>query len=249
MSDAIVKHVEPDAPIAFGQKAQIDAIRRRIVSMIPGASEAPADVIWAAAQLAVMHQLNPFNGEIYIAKMGSRKVGNAWVDEWRALIGVKGLRKKAREQALFMTEERELDREEVKRLRRADYHGDDIGVEVTLYRMDIAAQCKHLGIEYRPVKSIGFWRGVAKTKQDGTPIPDNIPNTWTAYQVAAKRAEVDAIKKAFDLTLNVADPAMEGDEDIIDGMSRQIGQYERDHAIMQASDQETDENGDVLWAN
>jgi hypothetical protein len=218
--------------VHLGERDAIQQIRDRIVSMMPGAAEAPPDVVWAAAQLAVAHELNPFNGEIYIMSTGRKKVGNQWVDDYRAHVGVKGLRKKAREQAEFMTEFRDMTEDEVKRHRRGDYEPDDIGVECTLYRLDVAQTCARIGIPYKPVIAVGFWRKRAKyNKKNQSWSPDNTPNTWSDHQVAKKRAEINAIKEAFDLTLNVADPSVAGDENTVDVLSRRIESHDRDHAI------------------
>lgn len=222
------------APAGFGSKLDVQAIRDRIMAMMPGAAGAPADVVWAAAQLAVAHRLNPFNGEIYIMPTGRKQDANGqWVDDWRAHVGVKGLRKKAREQAEFMTEFRDMTPDEVRAYRRGDYDPQDIGVECTLYRLDVAQSAKRAGLPYVPFRAVGFWRVKAvysnKTK---TWSEDNIPNTWTAQQVAKKRAEINAIKEAFDLTVEVADPAATGESATFEVIEHQLQQEKRDAALV-----------------
>lgn len=237
-------------PAGFGDRKAIAAIRDRILRMIPGAQDAPADVVWAAAQLAVAYRLDPFNGEIYIMKIGSKKVGEKWEDDYRAHVGIKGLRKKAREQALFMTESRLLSADEVKAARRGDYDPGDIGVECTLWRMDIARQCKQLGIPFKPVIATGFWRVKAKlNRKDNRWEPDNIPNTWTAHDVADKRAEINAIKKAYDLTINVADPSLVDEDEAVRVIGAQAEAEVRHRAPVQRDEYTIDENGDFIFAS
>ena len=235
-------------PAGFGNKHAIAAVRDRIMSMMPGAATAPPDVVWAAAQLAVAYKLDPFNGEIYIMKIGSRKIGNQWIDDYRAHVGIKGLRKKAREQAQFMTEFRDLSPEEVKIARRGDYDPDDVGVECTLWRLDIAQQCARLNIPYKPFKATGYWRVKAQYRRNENKWePDGIPNTWTAHDVAEKRAEINAIKRAYDLTIDVADPAAVNDEDTVEVIGHRIASHDRDHAGFVERNDNREVDGDILF--
>lgn len=210
-------------------QAQIERVRERIIRLIPNAGEAPPDVVMAAAQLAIAYHLDPFSGEIQIIPTGSKKVGEHWVTEYRAHVGIKGLRKKAREQAHFMTEFRTLTADETKASRREQFDPLDIGVECTLYRMDIAQQCQRLGMEYKPFRGTGFWRAKAVKRSDGWK-PDNIPNTWTAHDVAEKRAEINAIRKAYDLTISVADPAAIDEDQAIQVLDERVEVIEQDRA-------------------
>jgi hypothetical protein len=239
----------------FGDRGEIAAVRQRMLAMSPKANEAPQSVVFAAAQLAVALGLNPLNGELYIANMGSKKY-----PDWQALIGVKGWRKKAREQSNFMAHERDMTAEEVKAHRGDLYHLEDVGVEVTLYRMDVAAQAKFLGIPYQPVKATGFWRKVARMKDvyvngqktgEQEPIEDNVPETWSRRDVAAKRAEVNAIKKAYDLRFGVYvaddDPAAGVDATFAE-LGRLIAMKERDEAPMAEPNLRREADGDIIYA-
>ena len=246
MTEMILRESTDISPAGFGQKATVAAIRDRIVAMMPGAADAPPDVQWAAAQLAVLHKLNPFNGEIYVIRLGKKKVGNQWVDDWRTHVGVKGLRTLARRQANFMTEERELSPEEVKHLRRDNYDPKDVGVEVTLWRLDVARECKELGIPYAPVKATGFWRVKAQYhRQNSEWMPDSVPNTWNEYDVAAKRAEINAIKKGFDMVIDVGDPSIENDVEVL---GEQVASMERDEAPIMQRELTYEEDGELLYA-
>ena len=259
-NELAVRQPDAIAPVdGFGNNVDVEGIRSRMIAMVPGAVECPPDVVLAAAQLAVMHRLNPFNGEIMIIKLGRKKnAAGQWVDDYRAHIGIKGLRKKAREQAQYMTDVRDLSPAEVQALRRDQYDADDIGVEVAVYRMDLVHQCKALGIQYRPFRATGFWRKKAQAidvyennKSTGKKEwkSDPIPNTWTARDVAEKRAEVSALKKAFDLNIEVVDPSIEGEHEDVRILSAEIAQHDRDNAgFLEARPYTEEEDGDVLWA-
>ena len=67
-------------------KQQLAEVNNRIKVMLPGGAKLSNDERFALAQIAVVHGLDPFNGEVwYIPGRGP-------------MIGIKGLRKKAREQ-------------------------------------------------------------------------------------------------------------------------------------------------------
>ena len=231
----------------LGDKHAIAEVRKRIMEMMPGAAGLPESVQWAAAQMAVAYKLNPFNGEIYIIPLGKKKAESGqWVEQYAPYVGVKGLRKLARRIANFMTEFRQLEDEEVKSYRRDLYDPADVGVEITLWRLDVAIQCKAAGLEYKPIKTVGFWRKKARfNKKAKTWSHDNIPETWTARSVAEKRAEVDAIKRAFDMSLPVADPSIAEVHDEIEFEARAV---ERDRAFVQRSAPVIEANGDMVFS-
>lgn len=244
------------APIKhMGDRSEILAVRGRLLSMMPGAAAFPDPVLWAAAQLAVAYRLDPFNGEIYIAKMGVERVGNDWVEKYAPIIGIKGFRALARRQSHYVIEQpvRELDADEVKRYRGEEYDPEDVGVEIRLFRLDIAGQCQRLNIPYYPTVARGFWRKKAKAKKDrqGEIVAytaDSIPETWTRHEVAEKRAEKAAIVKAFDLRVPVetlADESFDFDVEV----ERMIDDHDRAQAIPAQRDNViVEEDGDVLYA-
>lgn len=235
----------------LGNRMEIEAVQKRIMSMMPGAKSAPTEVVWAAAQLAVAYRLDPFNGELYIMPVGRKKDENGnWGEDYRTHIGIKGQRKIARRKAEFNLSVREMSPEEVKRFRREDYDPSDIGVEVTVIRLDLARQFKEVGVQYTGSVGRGFWRVKAKfNKQEKVWEKDNIPNTWTAYEVAEKRAEVNALKKAFDMDFDVADPALVEDDDVVETMSVKIANHDRGNAMMaERNNYIVEEDGDILMA-
>lgn len=235
----------------LGNRLEIEAVQKRIMSMMPGAKNAPSEVVWAAAQLAVAYRLDPFNGELYIMPVGRKQDANgAWGDEYRTHIGIKGQRKIARRKAEFNLSVREMSPEEVKRFRRDDYEPDDIGVEATVVRLDLARKFKDAGVQYTGSVGRGFWRVKAKyNKGEKKWDADNIPNTWTAYEVAEKRAEVNALKKAFDMDFDVADPAAVEDEDVVEIMATKVAEHDRSRAMVaERRNYIVEPDGDILMA-
>jgi len=234
----------------LGDRDQIAAIHSRLASMMQLPADVPADVVWAAAQIAAAHHLDPFVGELYIMPTGAKKneTTGQWEQQYRAHVGVRGLRKIAREQANFTAKLTMMDEDEVQRYRRDMYHPDDIGVRCTLWRLDVARECKDAGIPYEPVVGVGFWRTKAQwsgSKKEWQ--PDNIPNTWTAQQVAEKRAEINAIKLAYDLVLDVADPGVVDDE-ALEYIQYKIHDEEERTFLPAPREYQVEDDGDILFA-
>jgi len=179
-------------------KQQLIDVNKRIEVMLPGGSKLNQNERLALAQIAVAHGLDPFNGEVwYIPGRGP-------------MIGIKGLRKKAREQVAgnFWIDFREItDADERKR------YGIDAGAlafEARLFDSenvrtycDMISTMTKSGIPWQDVKvmigekpytsGIGVLRPTEQTKME-------------RVQCAMKRAEADALKRRFDvpfgLTIN-----------------------------------------------
>lgn len=239
------------APAPYlGDRSLIAEIKRRITAMTQMPADTPDHVIWQFAQVCTAHQLNPFTGEVYIIELGKRKDGQTgrWEKQYAVHVGVKGLRKMARRQANYQMQSRRLDAEEVRQYRRSDYDVKDVGYEVEIYRLDVARECKDAGIAYLPTKGIGFWRAKARyDKYEKSWKSDIVPETWSPDQVAEKRAEVSALKKAFDIELAVGDPSYEGVA-VIEDMEQRIESYDRDHALPVEKEVQYEEDGNVLFA-
>lgn len=204
MDDKKPQEIQVIQPRHMGDKAEIRGTNERLLALIPGAADFPRSVVLAAAQIAVMYRLDPIMGEIAIAKMGSKKVNNQWIDQYQPMITLRGHRVLAHRQSNYTCNAQLLEKNHVKFYRGELYDEGDIGVEVTLWRLDVARECKESGVPYQPVKGLGFWRVKARARKDNNGkvthyTPDEIPETWSAYQVAEKRAELTAIRKAYDL--------------------------------------------------
>lgn len=256
MSSSETQAIQTVNPRHLGSREEIVVVRNRIVSMLPNSHDLPEEIQWSLAQMAVAYRLDPFNGEIYVAKLGREKVAgtqNDWRDRYQVVIGIRGLRALARRQANYVVSPvRVMDAEEVKDFRRQEYDPQDLGVEIKVYRLDIASQCKMLDIPYHPSVGRGFWRAKAAAIKDKTGKitgwrPDNIPETWTAHEVAEKRAERNALAKAFDLRVpdNLTDASYDFDADLVSVADDR----DRDRAIMQPPSRVVvEEDGEILYA-
>ena len=172
-------------------RQMLSNVNERIKALLPGGAKLQVNERLALAQIAVAHGLDPFNGEVwYIPGRGP-------------MIGIKGLRKKAREQVTgnFWIDFREItDAEDRKRY---SIDPDAIAFEARLFDSEnILTYCgmvermTKVGIPWESVKAmlgdkpytsgIGVLRKAEQTKME-------------RVQCAMKRAEADAIKRRFDV--------------------------------------------------
>ncbi len=182
-------------------KQQLQDVNKRIAIMLPGGSKLQENERYALAQIAVVHGLDPFNGEVwYIPGRGP-------------MIGIKGLRKKAREQVQgnFWIDFREItDAEERKR------YGIDAGAiafEARIFDSEnIRTYCDMIALMTKPTNLGGPglpWEAV-KEMIGSKPYTSGIgvlrPTEQTKMervQCAMKRAEADALKRRFDIPFGI----------------------------------------------
>lgn len=221
----------------FSSDEKIAGLVRRMRFMIPGAEKAPDATVWNAAQLATIHRLDPFSGDINCYEIAGKWLVNVGVSAWRRV---------AQRQAKYTHKFRALTPEEVKSLRGADYDPADVGVECTIWRLDTARECKELGIPYEPVIACGLWRTKAYRVQNEWK-PDNIPNTETPQSVAQRRSEKKALKIAFILDFPTDDPPDNTSWRVAE-VERQISAEERNRAPVVHPEPNREENGDLVFA-
>lgn len=178
-------------------KQQLLDVNKRIETMLPGGSKLSVNERYALAQIAVAHGLDPFNGEVwYIPARGP-------------MIGIKGLRKKAREQVQgnFWIDFREIvDADERKR------YGIDAGAiafEARLFDSEnIRTYCDMIALMTKPTNLGGpglTWEAVkdmigSKPYTSGIGVLRPAEQTkMERVQCAMKRAEADALKRRFDV--------------------------------------------------
>jgi hypothetical protein len=200
---------------ALVAQAQLTAMQEQVLRTVPGAKDAPLEVILGACILAHTLNLNIAAGEVYIGTFGSVKdeATQKWVKQYSYGVGVKGARVLADREARWQVDYRTLEPDEAARLRGPDYDPGDIGVEATLVRYDDAMMAQRAGVKYQPRKAVGWYRVKARFNSYKKEwVSDQIPNTWTAQDVAEKRAEVSVLKKAFSwgskADVRLVDPAM-----------------------------------------
>lgn len=180
----------------FGKRDALRELDQRIELMLPG--KLNKNERFALAQGAIAHDLDPFNGEIWI------------IPNRGLMIGVKGLRKKAREQIKnkgnFWIDFRVIDNiDERKTLQIAD---GSLAFEARLF--DTENVLTYTGLVERMLKAGMPWE-VVKGMLGDKPYTSGIgefkrgeSTKMTPVQCAMKRAEADALKRRFDVPFGLA---------------------------------------------
>lgn len=244
--EATSKAAAIQPPALYGEDVQIASLVRRVRKLIKGAEAAPDAIIWRGCQIATMHHLDIFSGDIWIypAYEGCKD------DEWIVDVGVSAWRRAAQRQAKYTTAFTVLSPEETKARIGETHTPEDVAVECKLYRLDVARECKELGIPYEPVVSYGFWRKNARKKRNGEYMADQLANTETKADKAQKRAEKKALRIAF--SLDYPDERLLDVEQnqwrVADELQRLAGQEERSRQAPAKPEIRREENGDILWA-
>lgn len=187
----------------WGTRDEVRELTERLQLMLPGGKNLNQNDVRALAQGAVAHGLDPLNGEI-------------WMIQGRGLmIGVKGLRKKAREQVQgnFWIEFREIiNAEERQRYGIAD---GALAFEARLFDSEnirtyteAVGMMTKAGIPWEAVKDmIGckpYTSGIGVLKPTE-------PTKMERVQCAMKRAEADALKRRFDVPFGLMQGVEEDD--------------------------------------
>jgi len=240
-----IAETKPQPTALYGNSDRITALANRMRHMIPGATDAPDHAIWKAAQIAHLHKLDPFSGDVQIYSVYK----NPRPDQWIVNVGISAWRRAAQRQSRYQCQFREMAPEELQAL-NYQYHPDDVGIECSLYRLDVARECNELGIPYEPARAVGLYRNQAYfVKGDGWK-PDQIPNTETPRSVAQRRSEKKALKIAFSLdypeegTLPDTDTQWE----IVDDIEERVQREEKVRAPLHREEPNREEDGDLLYA-
>ena len=188
--------------VVWDSRDNVRELASRLKLMTPGGSKLGENELLALAQGAVAHGLDPLNGEI-------------WMIPGRGLmVGVKGLRKKAREQVQgnFWIDFREIvNPEERKRLGIGDgamaFEAHLFDSENIRTYAETVERLMKAGIPWEAVKDMVG----AKPYSIGLGILKPGENTkMERVQCAMKRAEADALKRRFDVPFGIA---LESDEE------------------------------------
>jgi len=245
MNETIMTDAKYQPTAIYGHDEHIAGLVRRMRFMIPGAQDAPAAIIWKAAQIAHMHRLDPFSGDIQIYSIYKNPPPDD-PSKWILNIGISAWRRAAQRQAKYSAIFRPLTPEEIKAI-HPNHHPADVGSECTLYRLDVARECHALGITYMPTVAMGIWRKHAyQTGHEWH--ADQIPNTETPASVATRRAEKKALKIAFSLDYPDDQNFDTQQWSVVEATERQLAQEERLRATPAKPEIPRSENGDILWA-
>jgi hypothetical protein len=236
-------------PALYNHDERIASLVRRMRFMMTGAATAPDPVVWRAAQLCAIHNLDPFGtGDIYIWSPYGENCADP--KKWIVHVGIAAWRRKAQDQAKYNIDPRLMRAEEVAAIRRELYHPDDVGVEMTLWRLDVARECRNLGIPYTPIVTQGIWRVNAYKENGGTYKPDQLANTETKEEKARKRAEMKALRIAFHLDMPTDEDLADAEANwrIIQDLEQITTTEERLRAMPHKPDLNCEPDGDILWA-
>lgn len=190
----------------WGSRDEVRELNARLTTMalsLPGGARLDRQSILALAQASIAHNLNPLNGEIWIIP-GSG-----------LMIGIKGLRKKAREQlgegGNFEVSYRLIVNAEEKAA--LNIPAAAIAYEATL--TDSVSIETYVQQNERLLTKGMPWEKVAEmmgprpcSKGIGFALPTEKSKMGTA-QLAMKRAEAHVIKQKFDVNFAEVDPADE----------------------------------------
>lgn len=180
----------------FGARVDIRELAERIQMMMPGGASYTLPEALTLAQIAIAHNLDPFNGEVWLIK--NEKTGKVL----GALIGIKGHRKHAKVQSTYWGDfHRITDPTEYNAPERSivfEYHiRDEMTMEAYTKRLEklVAIDMKldeaQKTVGKAPVTvGIGIWEPGEKTKMKPA-------------QCAMFRAEKDALKRRFDVKFKI----------------------------------------------
>ena len=242
---AVTKHQPAEL---YQASEKIIALADRMRKMIPGAADAPPSAVWKAAQIATLHRLDPFSGDIWVypAYKGCKD------EEWIVDTGVGAWRRAAQRTAKYSIKFELLTDDETAARIGENYTPGDVGYKAMVWRLDVARECKELDIPYEPTTAYGFFRNRARYIQSRKEwFSDQLANTETKEDKAQKRAEKKALRMAF--TLEFADEIAAGDESewtvaMQQRIEDKVTSEERARAMVQREEPNREEDGDVIWA-
>ena len=165
----------------YGERDTLSEMTYRIKQCVPGGTRLQDNEVKSLAQVALATGLNPFTGEIwYIPGKGP-------------MAGIKGLRRRAREQSTYSVTLRAMRNSEPE---EHNIKPGDVGRICELFRHDVLQKAVEINkaagemvIPVKPLLGVGIWR-------KGDQVASSKSATW----MADKRAEADALRRGFDLT-------------------------------------------------
>lgn len=165
----------------YGEREALEEMLYRVKHCVPNGKRLKDAEVLSLAQVALATGLDPFTGEIwYIPGKGP-------------MAGIKGLRRRAREQSTYSVTLRAMRDGEPE---EHNIKPGDVGRICELFRHDVLHRAVEINklagemvVPVKPLLGVGIWR-------KGDQIASSKSATW----MADKRAEADALRKGFDLT-------------------------------------------------
>ena len=188
----------------FGDREEIRELADRLKMMMPGGVQYTQSEALTLAQIAIAHDLDPFNGEAWLIKDNeSGKV-------YGALIGIKGFRKHAKRQANYWGWGQNGGFERITDPRKlTEYNVQETSIVYEYHIMDEVTLEAYTHNLTNMVKG-GVPLEVAQKIMGPAPITLGV-GVWTPgertkmkpHQCAMFRAEKDALKRRFDVKFRV----------------------------------------------
>jgi hypothetical protein len=179
----------------LGKREEIREVGMRLQQFMPAAQRLTTAEAYAVAQIAVAHQLDPFNGEVWGLK------GND--GQWRGvMVGIKGLRKCANRQAkqegtTFWGDKTLVPPEKYGEPKTSVVYEFDLRDSLTTQAWANSIHAlTTAGIPY--AEAIAMLGGSPRKVGIGIARPEE-KSKMGIHQRAAKRAEADALKQRFDV--------------------------------------------------
>lgn len=166
-----------------------------IKACIPNGADLTDHEAIALARVSMATDLSPFTGEVwYIPKKGPH-------------IGIRGLRRKAKEQSLYSKSFRRMTDDEITNHDVRTGVGD-VGYVCELWRHDLTKEAAQINqalpgasIPIKPIVGIGIWRKAYKEISQYK--DDSVPHGKSPAWVAKKRAEADALSQVYDVAIRL----------------------------------------------
>lgn len=190
----------------YGDRAVIRELSERLRRFLPNGRDMTAADALAFAQTAVALDLDPFAHEVWFVP----KIG--------IVTGIAGYRKLARRQDHYVAQFRDIRPDEREKHNLDD---GDIAAVCELYRPDQLRDAVEVNrvageviIPIGPTIGVGIWRPKELETRSGRQKPEPTGRSWR--WIAEKRAEADAIRKAFNLTIAFADDGAVIEGEVVD---------------------------------
>lgn len=196
MTEQAIEEIKGKDLANFGAREDIRELELRIQATLPGGMKYTPTEARTLAQIALAHDLDPWNGECWLLK--NQKSGELL----GALIGIKGHRKHAKRQSAYWGDfHRIVDPTEYNAPERSivfEYHiRDEVTMEAFTKRLEklidlgFSLEDAQKMVGKAPVTvGIGIWEPGEKTKMKPA-------------QCAMFRAEKDALKRRFDVKFKI----------------------------------------------
>jgi hypothetical protein len=215
-NQALVR-TEQQVSLSYGQRTEIREMVSRIRAGLPGSEDIPDSGIVALAQAAFAHDLDPWNGEVWC-------IYNKNKNETSIMAGVKGWRKVAKRQLPpsehYYIEFQPIQPGSAEWVRYGLDTPNQYGKAVERAELCILRRSDQMS---KYIEQLDKLKAVTGTYQEAREIAGNPPryiglgivrvgdqSKMEKGQLVQKRAEQDALKKAFDLPFADRTPQAQG---------------------------------------